>query len=85
MLERVYRKLAVLLPARLDTGIPVRVIAQSAVVSVVVVTARWASVLVTATVAGVVWRGLPPETLLMTAPMAWADRTVVAYLRVTRL
>ncbi|MCX5387083.1 hypothetical protein [Streptomyces sp. NBC_00083] len=60
-------------------------IAQTAVVGVLAVSARWASVLVTATVAGVVWKGLPPEALMMAAPAAWADRTMVSYLRVTRL
>ncbi|CAM5295838.1 hypothetical protein AB0M94_33305 [Streptomyces xanthochromogenes] len=85
MLERVYRKLVLLLPERPDTAIPLQVIAQTAVVGILAVTARWASVLVTATVAGVVWMGLPPEALVMAAPMAWADRTVVIYLRVTRL
>lgn len=85
MLERVYRKFVALLPERPDSSIPLHVIAQSAVVSVLAVTARWASVLVTATLAGVLCRGLPPETLMMAVPAAWADRTVVTYLRVTRL
>ncbi|MFE9370239.1 hypothetical protein ACFYM2_10760 [Streptomyces sp. NPDC006711] len=85
MLERVYRKLAILLPERPGLSVPLHVIAQSAVVAILAVTAHWASVLVTATVAGVVWRGLPPEALMMAAPMAWADRTTVTYLRVTRL
>ncbi|MEU9097912.1 hypothetical protein [Streptomyces sp. NPDC048361] len=85
MLERVYRKFAALLPERPDLSIPLQVIARTAVIGMLAVTARWASVLVTATMAGVVWKGLPPETLMMAAPMAWADRTTVTYLRVRRL
>lgn len=85
MLQRLYQQWSLRISAAPGRTIPLQLLAHASVSGVMLVTARWASVLVTATVAGVIWWGLPPQTLLMIAPTAWADRTLFTYLRLRHL
>lgn len=86
MIEHVYRKLARRLPVFSEISIPLHAFAQTAVMSVFAVTARWSSVLVGALVAAAAWGEVPvpTEALMVLVPAVWADRTAVAYLRIRR-
>jgi hypothetical protein len=84
VLEHAYRKLIKGSPVLCDTSIPLQLPVQTAVMATLTVTARWASLLASVVVAGVVWRGLPAEAIALAAPALWADRSVVTYARISR-
>ncbi|WP_433549085.1 hypothetical protein ACQPZG_31520 [Streptomyces sp. CA-294286] len=84
MLERVFRKLKERLPESSVTSIPLQVALQTGVASLVVLTLRWSSVLVTAMVTAATVAAVPTESLVVLAPLLWADRTALSYLRVRR-
>lgn len=86
MIQHVRRKLASLLPASADSSIPLSVILQTAVASVLCVTLRFSSLLVLA--ASVAITAHPAvfssHFLAVLTVTAWSDRSGVSYLRVRR-
>ncbi|MEV7525854.1 hypothetical protein [Streptomyces sp. NPDC091371] len=86
MIERVFRHRISpeLMPMSTDITIPFPPPAQTGILGILSVVARWGSLLTAAALAAVVMGSAPPELMLTATPAILADRSFVSYWRIRR-